>query len=223
MLQGLKTMSDTAKDNSINRRLKVLEQKLSGTSYREIAKALKISHTTAKRDYEQALTEQFEYKSEEINRQRNKAQLILDKLIESSSRFAYGYREINTDIMGRPKEFDPEEDGSESYWVDLKTKEIIEKHNYKEDHFDDETEEWICEGKTCQYVTRVFTGKELQQVKDKWLELNSYYTKPDKEHQKTILECIKLMKDIWGFNSGTSTVFDQRKQTIQIKGQDEIV
>ena len=117
MLQGLKRMNDTTNNNSINRRLKVLEQRLSGTSYREIAKALKISHTTAKRDYEQALTEQFEYNSEEINRQRNKAQLILDKLIESSSRFAYGYREKNTDIMGSQKEFDPEEHGMEEVWI----------------------------------------------------------------------------------------------------------
>ena len=223
MLQGVRTMPETTNNDSINRRLKVLEQRLSGTSYREIAKALKISHTTAKRDYEQALTEQFEYNSEEVNRQRNKAQLILDKMIESSSRFAFGHREMETDIMGRPKEFDIEEDGSEEFWIDIKTGQKINSHNYKEDHFDDETEEWICEGKTCKFVIRQFTGKELQAVKDKWIKRNSHYTKPDKEHQKTLLECIKLMKDIWGFNSGTSTVFDQRKQTIQIKGQDEIV
>ncbi len=219
MLQGMKTMNDTTKDNSINRRIKVMEQRLSGISYREIAKALKISHSTAKRDYEQAISEQFEYNSEEVNRQRNKAQVILDKLIESNSRFAFGKRIMEKDMIGRDKEFDPEEDGTESYFVDIKTKEIINNHNYIEDHFDDETEEWICIGKTCEYITRRFTGKELQQVKENWLNQNSYYSKPDKESQKVIIECIKLMKDIWGFNSGASTTFDQRKQTIHIKGE----
>ena len=219
MLQGLKTMNDTNKDLTLNRRFKILEQRISGKSFRAIGKALKISHATAKRDYEQALLEQYENNHEEINRQRNKAQLILDKLIDSTSRYAFGNRVMEKDIIGREKEFKPEDHEYEEIWTNKESGKRITDHFYEEDHWDEDNDEWGCIGDTCEFKKRKLTQKEMEQVEAEWIENNSHFTKPDKDSQKTLIDCIKLMHNIWGFSTSTQTIFDQRKQTIHIEGE----
>jgi predicted MPP superfamily phosphohydrolase len=223
MLQGVKTMTDTNNIDSMNRKLKVLEQRLSGKSFREIGKAFKISHSTAKRDYETVISQYYENNEVEITRQRNKAQLLLDKIIETNSTLAFGVVKMKLDLIGRPVQFHPEEHNKEYLWKDKETGKVIDNHDYMDSHFNEETEEWICVGVTCIEVVRTLTPKEMKAVESKWIEDNSYTTNPNRDSQKVIIDCVKLMINIWGFNNGngTPTVFDQRKQTIRIEDSSE--
>jgi len=209
-------MNDTNSNEAINRQLKVLEQKLEGKSFRAIGKALKISHATAKRDYEQAVQEAYQYNQEEINAQRNKAQLMLDRIMGSLSKKAFGYRKVNRNLIGGRQRWIESDHNTEHLWVDIKTQQPVKEHEYMDSHFDDETEEWICEGKTCTYIERKLSKKELQEAKDIWEYENTTWIEPDPESIKLLLESIKVMDKVWGFNGGSPTLFDQRKQTIQI-------
>ena len=78
-----------------------------------------------------------------------------------------------------------------------------------------------CIGDTCEFKKRKLTQKEMEQVEAEWIENNSHFTKPDKDSQKTLIDCIKLMHNIWGFSTSTQTIFDQRKQTIHIEGESD--
>ena len=53
--------------------------------------------------------------------------------------------------------------------------------------------------------------------------LQAQQQEPNRDSQKVIVDCVKLMINIWGFNNGngTPTVFDQRKQTIRIEDSSE--
>ena len=72
-------MSDTNNNESNKRKLKVLEHKLAGESSRDIAKTLKVSHSTVQRDYRKAIEEAFGSDEEAISFVRNKVKTIIKK------------------------------------------------------------------------------------------------------------------------------------------------
>jgi len=115
-------------------------------------------------------------------------------------------------------DYDPEEEEYELTFTDKKgNKKDWEQHQFLEDHYDEEGYA-NCDCKSERIKKSV---KEIIQIKNKWRRENYEWVEGDKESIKIVLDISKQLAAMWGINISTSmpTIFDQRKQTIQLKGE----
>ena len=220
MLQGMKTMPDTNNNDVLKRQVKALELKLQGESSREIAKQLKVSHSTIIRDIKTAIANSYEANNESINFQRNKITGILNKILDSQMKYAIGFEEVTgKSILGIPATYDPEEEEYDYHYLDSdKNKVGVERHSYMEDHHDSDGYQ-TC---NCKYEGIKKSAEEISEIKKQWHSDNVTFRPPSMDAIKVILEVTKQLGSIWGINISMPkepNYYDQRQQTIQIKGE----
>ena len=115
MLQGVKTMNDTSNKENMNRISKVVEHKLEGLSTREIARLLKVSHSTVQRDYKKGIELAFETSADTVNFQRNKITTVLNKILDTQLTAAVGFESRKANMLGNFEEYDPEDEYETKY------------------------------------------------------------------------------------------------------------
>tara|TARA_R110002110_G_scaffold179356_1_gene384824 strand:- start:8 stop:694 length:687 start_codon:yes stop_codon:yes gene_type:complete len=221
MLQGVKTMNDTDKNESIKRQQRALELKLEGESTRSIAKQLKVSHSTIQRDIKLAIDTQYEVNADSINYQRNKITAILNKILDSQMKYAVGYEEVTgKSILGITATYDADDLEYDRYFKSEYDEHIpMEDHMYLEDHYADESQGGLMNCK-CKQVTDKKSPAEIAEIKQQWHAENVTFTAPSTDAIKIVLDVSKQLASIWGVNitmPKEPTYYDQRNQTIQIK------
>mgnify|MGYP003148562663 FL=1 len=222
MLQGVKTMNDTSNKENMNRISKVVEHKLEGLSTREIARLLKVSHSTVQRDYKKGIEVAFETSAETVNFQRNKITTVLNKILDTQLTAAVGFESRKANMLGNFEEYDPEEEYETKYISKDGTIYTYEEHlNIEDEHWDtlNEDGEEVCQ---CKEQRTKKSAEEILKLKNEFHHANYTWVEPDKESVKIVMEVCKQLATLWGANipTGTPTVFDQRKQTIQIGDND---
>lgn len=184
-------MSDTNNNESNKRKLKVLEHKLAGESSRDIAKTLKVSHSTVQRDYRKAIEEAFGSDEEAISFVRNKVTAVLTKLIDVNMKHAVGYTKTKfNEYTGMPMVYDPRDEEYLTMYYTT-TGEAYDT----DDHYElgEEHAERNCK---CKRVEERLQESHL--IKARWIHENTVEVPPSLEHQKVLLTIVKRLETIWG-------------------------
>ena len=141
-------------------------------------------------------------------------------------KYAVGYSEQRLGLLGHLDVYDSEEEEYEITYADTDgTVYSSEQHMYMEEHYSDFEDEdgdgtMNCD---CKQIVTKKPAAEIAAIKAKWKRDNFTFVEPDKESIKVVLEICKQLATLWGANIPTTmpTIFDQRKQTIQIGDNNE--